>query len=707
MDKAYYQIKGYRDAIDVLCQSEGFPLSFKDIRGVIRIDRPRKKYYSLSITNNYKVFTHFQSIEGRDGAYLSITLLIPFDKRVSPAGKITSELHALQLMMKDFEDLYLDEDFEIKKIRIDNGIFQKTIDDIKLEADSTHIKFESTNNNKFGLIKYEEKNQLEHVFQKPFFRELSNYQEVFLMSPEVLDSYRFDSLITISDPTCFHSSYTLKIIFRDGNGDDLPAHEIQKLVFTVKINGNPIPFQNPQLVSGLKEGDEIKVKVVSDKWELNSSGFISFYPSDPRLLESGNKTNIHIENSSSIESVESYRSFVLSLIPKEYRKKFRIINGEKEPIAGVSVELIARNGAVKERMFTNSQGFTDYFILQVQSDPHEFKISKHEYELKKDRLSIQDIKLEGHREIILSPKKYKVVLTLLNPPANSKNFTLITIKDDSRKSIHGPISFSSKIRQHRLDLPKGYYSIFQEKSKKPLKTFSVFKSNTNVSFTLPDIVKGPVLPPELKYYGFRVVVFLAFLVFALSIYHYQSDIIRVGKYAIGKVNNVFSGGGGPDRNNGVGEVEVAPINGTQSEEETSSRDKHQSTLDSIIDFANSVDFDRRRIEKMKIKLADLPEEYREELKYSNLLHGSNPMQNANYEIVSNRLSHMYGIAGDIDKVDQGNPNNTKNEYCRLISYYGFRLSKKQNTLIESKFRVMGDSDILGNEWEAWRDENCK
>lgn len=133
---------------------------------------------------------------------------------------------------------------------------------------------------------------------------------------------------------------------------------------------------------------------------------------------------------------------------------------------------------------------------------------------------------------------------------------------------------------------------------------------------------------------------------------------------------------------------------------------YQSLMDSIIDFANSVDFNPSRIEKMRNKLADLPEEYRKELEYSNLLHGSIPMQNANYEIVSNRLSHMYGIAWVIDKVDQGNPNNTRYEYCRLISYYGFSLSAEQSNKITSKLIIVGDSNILGDEWKAWREYNC-
>ena len=134
---------------------------------------------------------------------------------------------------------------------------------------------------------------------------------------------------------------------------------------------------------------------------------------------------------------------------------------------------------------------------------------------------------------------------------------------------------------------------------------------------------------------------------------------------------------------------------------------YQSLMDSIIDFANSADFNRRRIEETSIKLDNIPEEYRKELEYSNLLHGSNPMQNVAYDILSNALSHMYRIAGVIHRIDPENPNNTVKEYCMLIFYYRtLRLSAEQSNKVYSKLSLKGNSNILNDEWIAWRENNC-
>lgn len=703
MSHIYYHIKGYRNGMETLCKSDGYPLiELGDVRSVIGSNNPNNQIYSFFLKGDFKVFSYFKTLDSRDGAYLRIAILVHQSKKVSPIGGINSELDALQTMMRDFEDRYLDEDCKIVGNRIDSEVFENTIQRTKLASDLTHNKLTSLENGSFGLIQYDNEEQLTQIFREPFFREMAQYREIFFMTPDLINTPSANiSLVRIEDPSCLQPTYSLKIVFLAEGGRNLADTEVSALRF--KAIGHHV--QNVTggfLIPGLKKGDELRFNIDSDKWELSSPSILTLRPD---ILGRDTQDRPRLENQASSEVDNSGINLLrheLKLRPKTYQKRFKIIDEDERPIPGVKITLKDDRGEKSiSSSTTNSDGYSSAFNLPYRNEFYEFSIKsikREGYEYESDRLEFRDIKLDEPRVIKLSPKKHKVVFSVAGSLTTLEE-RRFQIKNDSGKVIGSTFRLNNR-GKCEMYLPRGHYSLTKYKRKKSLKEFYV-SGNRQVKFNIPKPRRGPIKRIG-SFLRNRKVVYSVLFVWLLLVVGFGIKHPHFEDYR-NSIVGLFNSEMNDQEGDSVGEDSCIPSERTDTTKETySSTDSYQERLNYIIAFANSADFNLSAIRDRIEELQEIPEESREKLKFESLLHGDGPLKDADYQKLKTRLHNMLNIAEVINDVDPEEFPRNKDKVCLLRDYYdNYELSKAQNGAIYRKF-LIGEDSIVDN----W-DEVCK
>jgi len=154
--------------------------TLKDIRAVVRFADPKVDFYAIEFTSQYKVYTQYRSLYdwlGREG-YMAITIYIPHLFKPEE-GAI---LQLLNNIINYYWDNYVNNTiYQIKSnIREDKTWFDDTVCCINLIKDRGSI-YSSPQNNKFGLTRYKDENELSIYFDNPYHREYYEFQEVLFI----------------------------------------------------------------------------------------------------------------------------------------------------------------------------------------------------------------------------------------------------------------------------------------------------------------------------------------------------------------------------------------------------------------------------------------------------------------------------------------------------------------------------------------------
>lgn len=175
-----YQIFFNSPHIDV--KSTEIRRTLEDVRVLVNFTSVDLKFYSLEWTEDYKVFTSYLALydwSNRKNAYLAMSLFVPHDQRMSDGA-----LGLVDQLTETYRDKYIGEDFKIKRVNEDEAHFFGLVSSAPILPDAKRKRPNRPQNAGYGLVRYQNEEDLKGFFKNSYLKEYEDYKEIFFLPAE-------------------------------------------------------------------------------------------------------------------------------------------------------------------------------------------------------------------------------------------------------------------------------------------------------------------------------------------------------------------------------------------------------------------------------------------------------------------------------------------------------------------------------------------
>lgn len=297
-----------------------------DKRGLVTMNRPGCKFYSIQFSEGKKVFSLYRTIldyHRRPRAYYAISLHIPPNTNIK--GSVTEVLNDLNEV---FEQKYLDNQV-LELAPEKKNLF---LDIIKKVSDSKLIKIGSTNNNwqanpkgKPAYIYCDYKTQVNKFFDNPYLPKIQPHSEVFLL--EEGKEVKPGSDLFPSDAVPQARPVDIDFRIKDKTNNPVNAEKII-------INGKHSYNTNSTGKINIAEYNEIKIYVKTRGFQI----FDEPYAKDSIIQQSTGGI------------------FEIPLVKKTYRLTVELRDDNRKVIKGANIKLLKDNIGFPPEKLTDSNG---------------------------------------------------------------------------------------------------------------------------------------------------------------------------------------------------------------------------------------------------------------------------------------------------------------------------------------------------------------